>query len=85
MWELHIKHFVNYLKIERSLSVNSIEAYEHDVEMLRQFMEMNYKKTSPVHVTSKYLQEFVQYVNELGMSAHSQARILSGIKSFYKS
>lgn len=84
MWDLHIKHFSNYLKLERSLSGNSIEAYVHDIEMLHQFITMKYPQVSPVKTTSKHLQEFLQYINELGMSAHSQARILSGIKGFYK-
>lgn len=84
MWDLHIKHFSNYLKLERSLSGNSIEAYVHDIEMLHQFITMKYPQVSPVKTTSKHLQEFLQYINELGMSAHSQARILSGIKGFYR-
>jgi integrase/recombinase XerD len=83
-WEMHIKHFGHYLKIERSLSANSIEAYLHDVQLLRQFMEMKAPQITPLTITSKHLQAFLQYVNELGMSAYSQARILSGIKAFYK-
>jgi len=83
-WELHIKHFSNYLKLERSLSQNSIDAYERDVIKLRQFMEMTYPKVSPQQVSPRQLQGFIGYVNELGMSAFSQARILSGIKGFYK-
>jgi integrase/recombinase XerD len=84
MWEPEIKHFSNYLKLERSLSGNSIEAYVHDVELLHQFMLLKHAQVTPAKVTSKHLQEFLQYINELGMSAHSQARILSGIKGFYK-
>jgi integrase/recombinase XerD len=83
-WDLHIKHFSHYLKLERSLSSNSVEAYERDVTKLKQFMEMTHPKASPITVTSKQLQGFLQYVNELGMSAYSQARILSGIKGFFK-
>jgi integrase/recombinase XerD len=83
-WDIHIKHFSHYLKLERSLSPNSVEAYERDVTKLRQFMEMSHPKVSPMAVTSKQLQGFLQYVNELGMSAYSQARILSGIKGFFK-
>ena len=56
----------------------------HDVELLRQFMLMKHPQVDPVGVTSKHLQKFLEYINELGMSAHSQARILSGIKGFYK-
>jgi integrase/recombinase XerD len=84
MWELQIKHFENYLKLERSLSGNSVEAYVHDIEMLHQYTIMNFPQVSPMQITPKHLQGFLQYINELGMSAHSQARILSGIKGFYK-
>ncbi|HYF67148.1 MAG TPA: site-specific tyrosine recombinase XerD [Ohtaekwangia sp.] len=84
MWEMHIRDFVNYLKLERSLSVNSIEAYVHDVSLLKQFMEINHSQVSPMNVNTKVLEQFVEYVNALGMSAYSQARILSGIKAFYK-
>jgi len=84
MWEQQIKHFGTYLKLERSLSPNSIEAYVRDIEKLQQFIEMAHKGTSPQKVTAKHLQGFLTYVNELGMSAHSQARILSGVKAFYK-
>ena len=84
MWDLQIKQFNHYLRIERSLSPNSVEAYIRDVTMLSQFLELKHLKTSPQHVTSKHLQGFLEYINELGMSAYSQARILSGIKAFYK-
>jgi integrase/recombinase XerD len=84
MWELQIKHFVHYLRLERSLSGNSIDAYLHDVEKLKQFMEMTYPKVGALQVGKKHIQSFIEYVNELGLSAHSQARILSGIKAFYK-
>ncbi|MBK5278100.1 MAG: site-specific tyrosine recombinase XerD [Bacteroidia bacterium] len=83
-WGLHVKHFKSYLKLERSLSDNSIEAYLRDVEKLSQYVEMTHPALSPMQLSYKHLQGFLQYVNELGMSAHSQARILSGIKGFYK-
>jgi integrase/recombinase XerD len=72
------------LKLERSLSENSVEAYVRDITKLQQFMEMKHSKVSPMAVTSKHLQGLLEYINELGMSAYSQARILSGIKGFYK-
>lgn len=56
----------------------------HDVEMLAQFMMMSAPDVSPLKVTAKHLQGLLQRINELGMSAYSQARILSGIKAFYK-
>lgn len=83
-WSTYIKQFIDYLKLERSLSSNSIEAYERDVEKLNQYIEMHHPLMSPMKVTGKHLQGFIGYVNEIGLSAHSQARILSGIKAFYK-
>lgn len=83
-WELNIRQFSHYLKIERSLSANSVDAYVHDVELLYQFMEMYHSGVSPLKVSSRQLQHFLQHINELGMSARSQARILSGLKGFYK-
>lgn len=83
-WELHIKQFGNYLKLERSLSSNSIAAYTHDVEKLQQFMSLNHKQVSPLRVDVKHLQGFLAFINELGMSAYSQARMLSGLKAFYR-
>jgi len=83
-WAIHIKHFSNYLKLERSLSNNSIEAYVHDVAMLQQFMDISKNDVNPLKIVATHLHDFLQYINELGMSAHSQARILSGIKAFYK-
>ncbi len=83
-WTTYIKQFANYLKLERSLSGNSIEAYVRDVEKLNQYVEMHHRGLSPMKVTGKHLQAFVGYVNEMGLSAHSQARILSGIKAFFR-
>jgi integrase/recombinase XerD len=83
-WELHIKHFKDYLKLERSLSKNTLEAYERDVLKLAQYVEMTNKQVSPLTLTAKHLRRFVEYINELGASPFSQARILSGIKGFYK-
>jgi integrase/recombinase XerD len=83
-WNIYIKQFGQYLKLERSLSQNSIDAYLRDVEKLQQFIELSGSKATPLKIATKELQKFIHYINELGMSAHSQARILSGIKAFYK-
>lgn len=83
-WDTYIKQFGQYLKIERSLSQNSIDAYVRDAEKLQQFVELSGMKTSPLKITSKQIEKFLQYVSELGMSAFSQARILSGLKAFFK-
>ena len=83
-WGLYSKEFGNYLKLERSLSQNSIHAYLHDVALLQQYVELSKLSISPLVISSKHLRDFLQHINELGMSAHSQARILSGIKAFYR-
>ncbi|HWA33219.1 MAG TPA: site-specific tyrosine recombinase XerD [Cyclobacteriaceae bacterium] len=83
-WNAYIKDYRNYLKLERSLSANSIEAYVHDVELLSSYVEVSKVGVNPTGITSKHLQGFLAYINELGMSPHSQARILSGIKGFFK-
>lgn len=83
-WSSYIKQFENYLKLERSLSQNSVDAYVRDVEKLDQFIEIKKLYISPLKITSKHLQSFLEYINELGMSSYSQARILSGLKAFYK-
>jgi integrase/recombinase XerD len=84
MWELHIRLFETYLKLERSLSGNSVEAYVRDITLLSKFIDLKHRGTSPMVITPKILQGFLEYVNELGLSAYSQARILSGVKAFYK-
>ncbi len=81
---MDIRDFSNYLKLERSLSSNSIEAYVRDMAKLSQFVELKYAGVRPEEITYRQLQGFLQYLNELGMSAHSQARILSGVKGFFK-
>lgn len=83
-WNVYIKGFKSFLSLEKSLSENSIEAYLHDVNKLVQFLEFQKYDLSPKDIQLKHLQEFVQWVNELGMTATSQARLISGIKSFYK-
>ena len=83
-WRSAIKGFQAYLKLERSLSDNSIEAYSRDIEKLYQFSDSQSIKLYPEGITLANLREFIVWVNELGMIPSSQARILSGIKSFYK-
>ena len=83
-WKPEIHGFASFLKLEKSLSQNSIDAYEHDIEKFVQFLNYkNYNLTS-AQIELKHLQEFLKWVNELGMSATSQSRIISGIRAFYK-
>jgi len=83
-WKSFNKSFENYLKLERGLSENSISAYLQDVAKLKQFIDFTKKEISPKQVQTDDIQEFLQWVNELGMSPFTQARVLSGIKSFFK-
>ena len=81
---MDVRDFGNYLKLERSLSPNSVEAYIRDMQKLSQFVELTHTGVRPEAITYKQLQGFLKYLNELGMGAHSQARILSGVKGFFK-
>ena len=83
-WKIYIQGFKSFLALEKSLSANSIEAYLHDVEKLVQFFDYKKYSLAPKDVELNHLQEFLKWINELGMSAQSQARIISGIKGFYK-
>jgi integrase/recombinase XerD len=84
IWEVTIRGFAAYLRLEKSLSPNSIEAYTRDVERLAQFLENHHRDIPPAEVTLHDLQEMVKWVNEIGVSARTQARMISGIKTFYK-
>ncbi len=81
LWERYIKDFVSYLKIEKGLAHNSIEAYQRDVRLLASYVET--QKIKPERVTYKLLTHFVAHLYDLGLSARSQARIISGIKQFF--
>lgn len=83
-WRSAIKGFKAYLKLERSLSENSIEAYSRDIEKLYQFADIQADKLNPESITLTHLRQFIVWASELGMIPSSQARILSGIKAFYK-
>ena len=83
-WNILIKGFIAYLRLERSLSDNTREAYAHDVEKFCQFMEYKQLSLQPGQVMTEHLQDFVRWINELGMSARTQARVLSGLRCFYK-
>ncbi|MFY0687294.1 MAG: site-specific tyrosine recombinase XerD [Cyclobacteriaceae bacterium] len=83
-WDIYIKQYGHYLKIERSLASNSVEAYVHDVVKLRQFLDLREIDKSPLRVEQSDLIDFVEFIAELGMSPYSQARMISGLKSFFK-
>ncbi|WP_320113055.1 site-specific tyrosine recombinase XerD [Draconibacterium orientale] len=83
-WEECKKGYENYLKLEKSLSQNSIAAYINDINKLENFFEKSFKGVNPEKVTLSQLKSFVEWLNEKGVSPRTQARTISGIKSFYK-
>jgi integrase/recombinase XerD len=83
-WEESKKGYENYLKLEKSLSENSVSAYINDINKLVDFLSKNYKKTGPEKVKLQHLKNFVEWLNEKGVSPRTQARTISGIKSFFK-
>ena len=83
-WTQAIKGFKTYLKLERSLAANSIEAYSRDLEKLYQYADSRPDKPMPDKFTLADLRSFILWINELGMIPSSQSRILSGVKAFYK-
>jgi integrase/recombinase XerD len=80
-WERYIKDFVSFLKIEKGLAENSIFAYQNDVAKLYDFASL--RKITVTELTYNDLKEFVAELYDLGLSARTQARIISGVKQFF--
>lgn len=83
-WELHLKNFEMHMQLEKSLSGNTIEAYAQDLSRLTQYLQYKHLELAPEEITREMLVDFVHWVAQLGLSARSQARLISGIKAFYK-
>ena len=81
-WKQSIKEFKSYLRIERSLSDNTIDSYLRDIQKLAKFSEE--KNLNELQITKAEVKEFIGEINKEGISARSQSRIISGIKAFYK-
>jgi integrase/recombinase XerD len=84
MWDAPKKGYKAWLRLEKSLSENSVAAYLHDVQKLTDFLEMIEDKKSPDQIVLKDLEKFTKWIHELGMTNASQARIVSGLRSFFK-
>jgi integrase/recombinase XerD len=76
--------FSSFIKLEKSLSVNSNDAYTHDVGLLFDFLAEKKQQLPVESISHEILQEFIKWINEKGLGARSQARIISGIKAFFK-
>ncbi len=84
IWTEYLNNYKNYLKLEKSLSENTVGAYIKDVVKFIDYLEDNNFSGSPKDITQETIRDFIDFINEKGMSASSQARALSGIKSFFK-
>lgn len=84
MWNAYKKGFKAYLQLERSMSDNTVSAYLHDVWLLADFINETYDNLPISAIELKHLQAFLASINEMELSAGTQARVLSGIKSFFR-
>ncbi len=84
MWTPLIRQFRHYLTLERSLSANSIEAYTRDVQKLADYVSREFPSKNALELELEHLRRFVTALAKLEISAYSQARIISGIKAFYR-
>ena len=83
-WESEISEFRNYLNVEKGLSENSIHAYVTDLTKLVTFLDEKGYKKGPEDVILADLKEMMEWIGSKGISPRTQARVISGIKSFYK-
>lgn len=83
-WSEAKKGYENFLRLEKSLSQNSVAAYINDINKLILFLDKDFKKLSPDKVKLSHLKKFIEWLNEKGVSPRTQARTISGIKSFFK-
>jgi len=83
-WAPYKKGFKAFLQLEKSLSAHSVEAYLRDIDKLTNYLENNEGPLNPSDINLQHLQSFIQCIGEMEMAPSSQARIISGIKSFFK-
>ena len=81
---VYLKGFIAYMHLERSFSENTVESYGRDAGMLLDFLGAEFPELQLEEIRLNHLQKFLESIHELGLSAGTQARILSGIKSFFR-
>jgi integrase/recombinase XerD len=84
MWEPYKKGFKAWLQLEKSLSDNSVDAYLRDIDKLTEFLQSAETLRTPADIELKDLRRFIKWIGDLNLTPASQARIISGIRSFYK-
>lgn len=80
-WDVAEKNFGNYLRIEKSLSMNSVVAYQNDLGKLKAYIESEKEGKEPCRVTYSDLSDFIAFIAAESDSARTQARMISGDKS----
>ena len=83
-WESYKKGFNSYLRLEKSVSTNTLQAYLSDIDKLFQYFLINYPDLTLSEIKPAHLQSFIEWIAEMGVSKSSQARIISGVRSFFK-
>ncbi|MCA0237995.1 MAG: site-specific tyrosine recombinase XerD [Bacteroidetes bacterium] len=83
-WPAALQQFRAYLLYERSLSPNTLEAYLNDVQKFVQYLELEQIAVGPLQIRRSHLEQFIMWANKLGLEASSQARLISGLRAFYK-
>lgn len=83
-WDKLIGDYIVFLRLEKSLSENSVEAYVNDIKKLERYLEMTAPMIEPEQVRLSHLNGFIEWINKLGMSSRTQARVISGVKGFYR-
>lgn len=83
MWDAYIKGFKSYLQLERSMSDNTVDAYLHDIVMLRDHIATEFPELGVDRIEMHHLQSLLKWITEMELSVATQARVLSGIKSFF--
>lgn len=83
-WPSALQQFKAYLLFERSLSSNTLEAYLGDVQKFVQYLELEQSALGPLAIRRNHLEQFILWVNRLGLEASSQSRLISGLRAFYK-
>lgn len=83
-WQNHLENFHLFLRIEKGLSDNTIEAYMHDMKRLHEFLSTTIPNRKPTEISLNELRQFIMFLNELALSARSQARVVSSVKAFFR-
>jgi len=80
---MNFKHYKTFLQLERSMSKHTIDAYLRDISLLKTYSEIQQESRNIERFQAKDIRQFLVFLTELGLAANSQARIISGLKSYY--